>query len=375
MQIVASMGKSDLVPLNDFSIIRASIPDFAFQTIAKKMLRSLKYLFGAGLVLVANPCVILADELGNAAKEAAESLVNGKNGEATTGLIKTITNAFEGGEVAAKAHQELWALAGNATLIIAVMFIAFIVASYIGRLIGGMVTKRVDKTLGTFLTKAIRNVVLLVVAMVALQATTGADLSAFAAIVAALGFAVGMALQGTLGNFAAGIMLLMFRPFKIDDYIVVADTEGTVEEIDLFTTRLNSLDNRHVIIPNGEIFGAKLENYTRNEVRRVDVNVGAAYSADLNMTREALNQAVAEVVADLAHNGQTGAPMPQVVLQGLGASSVDWQLRVWCSPQLYWGVHEKLTGAAKAQLDAANIGIPFPQMDVHVVGKVLAKAA
>ena len=237
------------------------------------MLRSLKYLFGTGLVLVANPSMVFADENIEAASEAAS--------ETTTGLIKTVTDAFKGGKVAAEAHEELWGLAGKATLIVAVMFIAFIVASYIGRIVGGIVTKRVDKTLGKFLTKAIRNVVLLVVAMVALQATTGADLSAFAAIVAALGFAVGMALQGTLGNFAAGIMLLMFRPFKIDDYIVVADTQGTVEEIDLFTTRLNTLDNRHVIIPNGEIFGAKLENYTRNQLRRVDVNVGAAYSADL----------------------------------------------------------------------------------------------
>ena len=331
------------------------------------MLRSIKYLFGTGLVLVANPSMILADEAVAAASEVAS--------ETTTGLIKTITNAFKGGEAAATAHRELWELAGAATLIVAVMFVAYIVASYIGRLVGGIVTKRVDKTLGKFLTKAIRNIVLLIVGMIALQATTGADLSAFAAIVAALGFAVGMALQGTLGNFAAGIMLLMFRPFKIDDYIVVADTEGTVEEIDLFTTRLNTLDNRHVIIPNGEIFGAKLENYTRNAVRRVDVNVGAAYSADLDSTREALNQAVAAVVADLAHSGQKGAPMPQIVLQGLGASSVDWQLRVWCSPEHYWGVHEKLTYAAKSNLDAANIGIPFPQMDVHVVGKVLAKAA
>lgn len=343
------------------------IPDFALQTITKKMLRSLKYLFGAGLVLVANPSMLLADAAVAAAGDVA--------GDATTGLVKTVTDAFKGGEVAAQAHRELWDMAGKATLIIAVMFIAYVVASYIGRLVGGIVTKRVDKTLGKFLTKAIRNMLLLVVAMVALQATTGADLSAFAAIVAALGFAVGMALQGTLGNFAAGIMLLMFRPFKVDDYIVVADTEGTVEEIDLFTTRLNTLDNRHVIIPNGEIFGAKLENYTRNAVRRVDINVGAAYSADLDITREALNRAVAEVVTDIAANGQAGAPMPQVFLMGLGASSVDWQVRVWCSPDLYWTVHEKLTSAAKNHLDAANIGIPFPQMDVHVVGKVLAKAA
>jgi len=145
------------------------------------MLRSLKYLFGAGMVL---------------------------------------------------AHKELWDLAAKATFVIAVIFIAYIVASYIGRVVGGVVTKRVDVTLGKFLTKAIRNIILLVTAMVVLQTTTGTDLSAFAAILAAAGFAVGMALQGTLGNFAAGIMLLMFRPFKVDDYIVVADTEGTVEEID-----------------------------------------------------------------------------------------------------------------------------------------------
>ena len=332
------------------------------------MLRSFKYLFAAGLVLAANPSMILADEVVTAASEV---------GKSTTSLIKTISNAFQTSDAVAQAeaHSQLWDLAGNVTYIVAIMFIAYLVASYLGRLIGGMVTKRVDVTLGKFLTKAIRNMVLLVVAMVALQTTTGTDLSAFAAILAAAGFAVGMALQGTLGNFAAGIMLLMFRPFKVDDFIVVADTQGTVEEIDLFTTRLNTLDNRHVIIPNGEIFGAKLENYTRNAVRRVDVNVGAAYSADLDSTRDALNQAVTAVVADLAHNGQTGAPMPQVVLKGLGASSVDWQVRVWCSPEHYWGVHEKLTYAAKNNLDAANIGIPFPQMDVHVVGKVLAKAA
>lgn len=333
----------------------------------RQMLRSLKYLFGAGIVLVANPKMIFAEDIGAAASEGMK--------DTTAGLVKTISNAFQPGEVGAQAHRELWDLAGNVTLVVAVIFVTYIVASYVGRLVGGIVTKRVDVTLGKFLTKAVRNVILLVTAMVVLQATTGTDLSAFAAIVAAAGFAVGMALQGTLGNFAAGIMLLMFRPFKVDDYIVVADTEGTVEEIDLFTTRLNTLDNRHVIVPNGEIFGAKLENYTRNEVRRVDISVGAAYSADIEVTREALNRAVAEVVADIAHAGQTGAPMPQVFLESLGASSVDWQVRVWCSPSMYWTVHEKLVAAAKNQLDAANIGIPFPQMDVHVVGKVLAKAA
>ena len=202
------------------------------------------------------------------------------------------------------------------------------------------------------------------------------DVAEFAVIIAAAGFAIGMALQGTLGNFAAGVMLLIFRPFKIDDYIVVAGTEGTVEEIDLFTTRLNALDNRHLIIPNGEIFGAKLENYSRNQMRRVDVNVGAAYSADIGQTRTALERAVVRVSSAYAQvTGEEDVPAPQVYLVELGASSVDWQLRVWCNPVEYWGVREELTAAAKDALDHAGISIPFPQMDVNVVGKVMAKAA
>ena len=329
-----------------------------------KMLRKFSLLISSGVVLLATPAVAAAEDVGKLGSELT--------GQQATSFIKTVTNAFKDGEVAQQARGQLIEMAGDATLMVAILFIAYVIASYVGRMIGGVVTQRVDKTLGKFLTKAVRNVIMLVVAMVFLQAKTGTDITAFATILAAAGFAIGMALQGTLGNFAAGVMLLIFRPFKVDDYIVVADTEGTVEEIDLFTTRLNTLDNRHVIIPNGELFGSKLENHTRNPVRRVDVNVGAAYSADLDLTRQALNRAVAQVVASFEQNG---APMPEVYLQELGASSVDWQLRVWAHPALYWGVREKLTAAAKEQLDAANIGIPYPQMDIHVAGKLLAKAA
>ncbi|MEL7496673.1 MAG: mechanosensitive ion channel family protein [Planctomycetota bacterium] len=291
------------------------------------------------------------------------------------GIIETIANAFKGGEVAQEAQAELAEMAGNATYLLAMLFIGYLVASWLGRVIGNMVSKRVDLTLGKFLTKAVRNILLVVLAMIVLEQQYDINVTGFAAILAAAGFAVGMALQGTLGNFAAGVMLLVFRPFKVDDYIVVADTEGTVEEIDLFTTRLNSLDNRHVIVPNAEIFGAKLENYSRNPLRRVDVNVGAAYDADLDATRSALTAATHQVVASITSDAKIDAPTPQVYLMELGASSVDWQLRIWCHPVQYWDVREQLTAAAKCELDKAGIGIPFPQMDVHVVGKVLAKAA
>lgn len=297
-------------------------------------------------------------------------------GGQATGIIKTISDAINGGEAGAKAQSELIELAGSATFALALLFVCYIVASWIGRSVGGVVTKKVDVTLGKFLNKAVRNTIMLIVAMVAMQLIFGVQVAGLAAVLAAAGFAIGLALQGTLANFAAGVMLLVFRPFKVDDYIAVAGTEGTVEEIDLFTTRLNAPDNRHLIIPNGEIFGAKLENYSRNSLRRVDVNVGAAYSADLETTRNALERAVAKIaVACTQPSENANTPEPQVYLKELGASSVDWQLRVWCHPSQYWSVRESLTAAAKDALDQAGISIPFPQMDVHVVGKVLAKAA
>jgi len=123
-----------------------------------------------------------------------------------------------------------------------------------------------------------------------------------------------------------------------------------------------------VIVPNGEIFGSKLENYTRNDLRRVDVNVGAAYDADLDLTRQALERAVMSISESVV------SPPPQVYLDALGASSVDWQLRVWCAPADYWGVREQLTAAAKRQLDLANISIPFPQLDVNLIQQMAAQS-
>lgn len=285
---------------------------------------------------------------------------------ATTNVVKLITQAING-DIAAR-ESLLKDYLANSLLVLAVLVISYMIASAIGRFVGTLVSNRVDLTLGKFLSKAVRNLLMIVVAMVILE-SRGISVAGLAAVLAALGFAIGMALQGTLSNFAAGIMLLVFRPFKVDDFISVAGAQGTVEEIDLFTTRLNALDNRHLIIPNGEIFGNKLENYSHNPIRRVDVNVGTAYAADLKQARAALERAVASV-----SDGSASNP-PQVYLMALGNSSVEWQLRVWAHPKNYWDVREKLTAAAKISLDQAGVQIPFPQMDVHVVGKLLAKAA
>lgn len=296
---------------------------------------------------------------------AAEASGGGLDGVITKGT-DTLKLALQGNSEA--QLMLLRDMAAPALAVCAAVVIGYTIASAIGRFTGKIVSEKVDLTLGKFLAKAVRNVLMIIVLMMVLQ-YFGISVTGFAAVLAATGFAVGMALQGTLGNFAAGVMLLIFRPFKVEDYIAVAGTEGTVEEIDLFTTRLNSPDNRHLIIPNGEVFGNLLQNYSRNENRRVDVNVGAAYDADLKVTRATLESAIRSVqMMGLASHENS-----QVYLKDLGDSSVNWQVRVWCRPADYWGVREQLTEAAKESLDAAGISIPFPQMDVNVVGKVLTR--
>ena len=329
-------------------------------------MRRIQKLLSAAIVLtilistIAAPTVAVAkDDVGNAGKE----LMSGAS-DAAQGMLTTFKGAMNGEE--GKLQELLEVYLAPAIVVLLALIIGYMVASFVGRVVGGVVTKKVDVTLGKFMAKMIRNLVMLFVVLGVLS-TYNIDVTSFAAILAAAGFAVGMALQGTLSSFAAGVMLLVFRPFKVDDYVVAAGTEGTVEEIDLFSTRLNTMDNRHLIVPNSEIFGSMIENYSRNEVRRVDVNVGAEYSADLGATRIALENAIAQVPGQIA-----GSP-PQVYLVDLGDSSVNWQCRVWCRPGDYWGVRENLTAAVKNSLDHSNIGIPFPQVDVNIVGQLVAK--
>ena len=252
-----------------------------------------------------------------------------------------------------------------AAVALAILFVGYMVASFVGRVVGMTVARNLDLTLGKFLSKMIKILIMLSVGAGVLS-RFGVDVTSFAAVLAAGGFAIGMAMQGTLSNFASGVMLLVFRPFKIGDYIKIGDTEGTVDEIDLFATRLNSLDNRHLIVPNSSVFGKTIENVSHNQYRRADVNVGVAYEADLAITRRVLEQAVGCVAGAVAH------PASQVYLMDLGDSSVQWQVRVWCRPDVYWDVRERVVSAVKQGLDSARISIPYPQLDLHVVENATA---
>src|SRR5699024_4729104 len=176
----------------------------------------------------------------------------------------------------------------------------------------------------------------------------------------AAAFAVGLAFQGTLSNFAAGIMLLFFRPFKAGDAVEVATVSGSVVEIGLFSTILDTPDNRRIIVPNSTIYGSAIENKPYHNRRRVDISMGTDYDSDLQHVRATLEKTAAGI-ADRLDN-----PSPVVYLNELGGSSINWSVRVWSKTSDYWAVRERLTDAIKNNLDGAEIGMPYPQMDVHV---------
>ncbi len=239
------------------------------------------------------------------------------------------------------------------------IFVGWVIAGWLERGVRRTLERRdFDATLTRFFAKLSRYVILIGVVLGCLG-VFGIQTASFAAVLAAAGFAIGLAFQGTLGNFSAGVMLLVFRPFKVGDFVEVNDDTGTCEHIDLFTCEFRTLDNKKLIIPNGAVFGSTITNYSGYETRRVDINVGAEYSADMNATRAALEKAAASVA------GKLEDPAPQVFLKALGGSSVDWQVRVWCKTADFWDVWQATTQACKTSLDEAGIGIPFPQQDVH----------
>ncbi|BAM02213.1 mechanosensitive ion channel family protein [Phycisphaera mikurensis] len=222
---------------------------------------------------------------------------------------------------------------------------------------------RIEETLVRFAAKLVFYAVFLLGVLTALG-YAGIPMTSFAAMIAAAGFAIGLALSGTLQNFAAGVMLLVFRPFKVGDVVSAAGLTAKVDAIELFTTTFDTFDNRRILVPNGEIYGAKIENVTFHEHRRVEVPVGVAYDADLDRTREVLNAAADSLAADRVDGEGRGH---QVFLDGLGDSAVAWKVRFWTEKSRYWPVHEALTRAVKTHLDAAGLAIPFPQMDVRVI--------
>ena len=238
--------------------------------------------------------------------------------------------------------------------------VAFVAATWIGRVLQRVLERsKLDKTLSRFFGQLARWGVI-VLAVIACLGVFGIQTTSFAAVLGAGVLAIGLAFQGSLSNLAAGVMLLIFRPFKVDDTVKVCGEMGVIESVTLFYTMMDTFDNRRLILPNSEIFDSTIENLTHHPTRRVDVPVGVEYGADLDRTREVLLAAARSV------EGRLDDPEPGVMLLDLGDSSVNWSVRIWVNTADLWSLREELVRRVKIALDDAELGIPFPQMDVHL---------
>ena len=226
----------------------------------------------------------------------------------------------------------------------------------------GMDSRKLDVTITNF-TCSVTYALLMAFVIVAALGQLGVQTSSIVAILGASALAVGLALQGSLSNLAAGVLLMVTRPFKAGDYVEAAGQSGTVEEISLLNTTLKSVDNRKIIVPNSSIIGAPIINYTAQQIRRVDLQVGVSYSSDLKKVRQVLMDEITRNEKVLKE------PAPMVGVLEMADSSVNLVVRPWAKTADYWDVFFALNESIKLRLDAEGIEIPFPQTDVHLYKK------
>ena len=296
---------------------------------------------------------------------SAPSLESGSIDTAKPTFSDTITESYEklmAGDVTDAGMVLAVNVLFPAVCALAVLIVAYFVAKLFSRWTTKAICQRIDETLGKFAGKLVFYSVMMICGLAVLQ-TLGVGVAGFAAVLAAAGFAIGLAFQGTLSNFAAGILLLVFRPFQVGDLVNTAGITGKVNAIYLFTTSFDTPDNRRLIVPNSAITSATIENITFHSKRRVDISIGVDYSASLDATRNILAEC-AESFADVMIAREDRGY--QIVLSNLGASSVDWTIRFWAHTEDYFLVKEALIEEVKLRLDEVGIGIPFPQMELHL---------
>lgn len=239
---------------------------------------------------------------------------------------------------------------------------------YIGRMIARIIATVVQKVmirasvetiLIDFVVGIVRSVLILFVIIAALG-QLGVDTTSLVALLGAAGIAVGLALKDSLQNFASGVMLIMFRPFKAGDFVEAGGATGVVEKISIFSTLMRTPDNKEVIIPNGNIYGNNITNFSARDTRRVDMVFGIGYDSDLKLAKEILQDIISKDERVLSE------PVPVIAVSELADSSVNFIVRPWVNSADYWGLYWDMQEKVKLTFDEAGISIPFPQMDVHI---------
>jgi small conductance mechanosensitive channel len=258
-------------------------------------------------------------------------------------------------------------LAANYGLKIIGAIIIWIIGSWIiKKIIKGtrsvMSKRNYDESLQKFLLNLL-GWILKIILIISILGTLGVETTSFAAILAAAGLAIGMALQGSLGNFAGGVLIMIFKPFKIGDLVEAQGELGVVKEIEIFTTKLTGLSNKEIIIPNGSLSNGNIINYTTEGTRRVDLVYGVSYDADIKQTKDVIMEVLT------AHPKVLKDPAPAVTVLELADSSVNFAVRPWCNTEDYWDVYFDVTENVKMALDKAGIEIPYPhQVEIQKKG-------
>ncbi len=242
-------------------------------------------------------------------------------------------------------------------------------AGVVSRLVEkGLIKTHVEKTLAQF-AKHMTYIGVLIFVVIAALAAVNVETTQFAMVIGAAGLAIGLALQGSLANFASCFLMIIFRPFKVGDFIEAAGTKGTVKEIGIFNTIINTPDNIRVFIPNAKLTGDNIMNYTANGTRRVDLVVGVSYEDDLKKAKEVIEGVLAGDERVLEE------PSPTVAVVELGDSSVNFVVRPWVNSDEYWDVYFDITANIKLSLDQNGISIPYPQRDIHMKNNSSNQAA
>lgn len=216
-----------------------------------------------------------------------------------------------------------------------------------------------EPTLSRFLSSLV-SVGLKALLLISVASMIGIETTSFIAILGAAGLAIGLALQGTLANFAGGVLVLLFRPYKVGDYVEAQGIAGTVSDIHIFNTLIKTPDNKVIVVPNGAISNGIITNYSKEATRRVDFVFGIGYGDDMSKAKDIIRRLIAEDERSLTE------PAPKVAVSELGDSSVNLIARVWVNAADYWDVKFDLTEKVKAEFDQEGVSIPFPQRDVHL---------